>query len=106
LKYKYIDSKPMSADIEGIPFRLLFEKQNIFCIQPKWTGSPVGSLVVQGTLDEEEPYEWADLPEGTANINGANSTMFNYSQVGWLVIRVLYTRTSGSGTLDVKIKIW
>lgn len=97
----YIDQESMGANVIGIPFRI--EEYTIYCMQPSWTGAPVGSLKIQGSLDFEEPYTWIDLPEGTVNVNGPGSTLFNYSQVGWLSTRMIYTRSSGSGSLTVKL---
>lgn len=94
----YIDAEPMGANITGIPFRV--EQYNIVCLQLAWIGTPVGAIKLQGSIVPDGlPPIWTDLPEGSLAVNGPDSTLFNYSQMGWYLMRIIYTRSSGTGSL-------
>lgn len=99
----YIDSMLMDSDILGIPLR--FENNHEITYQFAYTGTPVGSLVFEASLDNSQ---WDELPEGTIAVNGtADSGAIYYGDTGmnWNYIRMRFQRTSGSGVLTVKIKI-
>jgi hypothetical protein len=65
-----------------------------------WTGStPVGNIAVQISNDGSVWVTQSIVPTGGAD----GQTIFNLSDIGYLYIRVNYTRTSGSGTLSASI---
>lgn len=74
-------------------------------IQLEYTGAPVGTFTLQASNDRINPVPqtWNTIPFSATPITSAGEYMLNVdsSYYGW--IRVLYTRTSGTGTLNIKI---
>jgi hypothetical protein len=77
-----------------------------------FTGSPVGALKVQVSCDIGNPnspfphsddtvVNWVDLAGASASISGAGSVLINLADAGYSWIRVVYTHTSGSGSITV-----
>lgn len=63
--------------------------------------SPVGSLKVQASIDAAgSPTNWSDIPDTATAVSAAGSWIWNFSQTHFRWVRVVYTRTSGSATLD------
>lgn len=82
-------------------------QDDVVGIQLNYTGSPVGALAIQGSLDQTN---WAALPVSvnggsavlTIAIPGASSPILIDMASGSLpYLRVVYTASSGSGTLDM-----
>lgn len=93
----------MAADIASDPVTLTFEDNTD--IQCKWTGTPTGVLAVQISLDPTN-LGWQTVSFGPAPDQPAGSASGNYfsiNQTGTAFIRLIYTRTSGTGTLSAKI---
>lgn len=75
-------------------------------IQANFTGSPVGVFAVQVSADYardlsgvvQNPGNWITISSGTA-VDGS-PIYFDINQTSAPYIRLLYTRTSGSGTLN------
>lgn len=64
-----------------------------------WTGTPTGILKVEGSLDGTAFYPinvFVNNPAGSAN-----STLINMQGVGFRYMRLVYTRTSGTGSLTI-----
>lgn len=71
-----------------------------YCIQVTWNGtSPVGTLDYQGSIDG---VNYATLASASISSNSGTS-MLNVELPAYVYSRVVYTRTSGSGTLNVLI---
>lgn len=74
-------------------------------IQCVFTGSPVGSMKVQisgdTTYDPAAVVNWNDYSGSTSAINGAGIIGYECLDASYRWIRVVYTATSGSGTLNV-----
>lgn len=72
-------------------------------IQVTWSGSPVGTFAVQVSLDQ---INWATLPtsvfNGTYPVPGTTTSpgYLDLNQLSASYIRLVYTRGSGSGTLN------
>lgn len=83
--------------------------------QIDFTGAPVGTFSVQVSINYEpgrgpnsepaNPGTWVDLTLDPAIIaSGSPDTAFiDINQTGSAYIRLVYTRTSGSGTLNAMI---
>ncbi len=76
-------------------------------IQLIWTGSPVGNFNVQGSnqvtnqVDGTDVTDWTTLSGSTEAAGGiADSFIYNFVPVCWQWIRIIYTYTSGTGTLQ------
>jgi hypothetical protein len=69
-----------------------------------WTGSPVGTLIVQisGDMvaDQSLVTNWSDFSGSSIAINGASDVMYNMPNAGYRWARLKYTKTSGTGTLN------
>lgn len=83
-----------------------------FSIQAVFTGSPVGTFKLQcstdtatdGTPTLVQPTNWDDIPNSSYAITAAGSNTWNYSgNTGFSWVRLVYTASSGSGVLNVKI---
>ena len=69
-------------------------------IQAIYTGSPVGSLKLQAA-NSLTSQTWTDVSNSTVAVSAAGNQLWNVSDIGYALIRVVYTFTSGSGTLEV-----
>lgn len=67
-------------------------------VQAVWTGSPVGTLVLQASLDGAH---WSNIPGSDVAVNGAGDFVWLLNPVEVPSLRAVYTRTSGSGSLIV-----
>lgn len=70
-----------------------------FSIQAVYTGSPVGALKLEASLDK---VTWNDVEDSSVSITDAGSTLWNVSEVQYPYVRVFYDFTSGSGSLTAK----
>lgn len=71
-----------------------------FAIYAKWTGSPAGTLKLQASLDD---INYVDIANSEQTISGPSDFMWNVSQVFYDKIRVIFTRSGGTGILNVQI---
>lgn len=81
-----------------------------FSVQAVWTGtSPVGTLKLQASDDfllnpGDAVTNWIDIAGASAAVSGnTGSQMFNYNGAGFQHVRLVYTFTSGVGTLNARI---
>ena len=82
-------------------------------VQLVWTGSPVGSFKLQASNDAGSPNagndpllaqnvtNWTDIDGSAVSVSVAGNIMWNYQNCGYNFIRVVWTRTSGTGSLTV-----
>lgn len=82
-------------------------------IQLVFTGTPVGEFKLQGSNDAGSPnasqqphlYDgvsnWSDITSSVQAVSAAGDVLYNLSNLGYNFIRVVYTRTSGTGSLTV-----
>lgn len=93
----------------------------LLSIQAVWTGSPVGSFKLQISNDDvpvavepNKPYaqnpssnvvNWTDYTGSTTAVSGAGDFMWNILESGYRWIRVVYTRTSGTGTCNITCRV-
>lgn len=84
-------------------------------IQAVWTGTPTGTIKVQvsndvGPTPEYNPNgtitTWTDVTGSSQSIAGAAGNFWwNLNDIGARWARLVYTRTSGTGTLDARQNI-
>ena len=91
-----------------------------FAVHLIWTGTPVGTFAIQGSVDYNPglpqsgagPYNaghWEPLPLvdqfGIAPVaaGSANSNLINLEFMGFPWIRAVYTNASGTGVLNIWI---
>lgn len=71
-----------------------------FSIQSVFSGAPVGNLKLQVSNDGTNFY---DYPGSSANISSAGTIIWNVGDVYFQWVKVVYTRTSGTGTLNITL---
>lgn len=93
---------------------LVMDMRTIYAcaIQAKWTGTAVGTFSIQGSLDYKPNQAggtplnsgtWDDMGITPANLpaGSANHTLIDIGATGIPFIRIVYTNSSGTGTLTV-----
>lgn len=71
-----------------------------FSLMLKWTGTPTGTFKLQASNDFQNVDDWEDVTGSSFAVAGAaGQLVFNYDTAPFRWIRVVYTATSGSGTL-------
>lgn len=71
-------------------------------LQFKWDGAPVGAFRLEVCV--EEVLGWVALPEMTKSFNGtAGMDLFEFGNITAPLLRLVYTWTSGTGTLIASI---
>lgn len=104
-----LDGTNMAVDITSDPVWL----QNIvnYNLQLVFTGSPVGSFKLQISNDLGNPQaveqqnqdfqivNWTDMKDSNQAISAAGNHSYEVQNAGHRWVRLIYTATSGSGTL-------
>ena len=71
-----------------------------FSLMLKWTGTPTGTFKLQASNDFQTVEDWEDVTGSSYAVAGAaGQLVFNYDTAPFRWIRIVYTATSGSGTL-------
>lgn len=84
-------------------------------LQAVWTGTPNGTIKLQGSVDgptgqtqvsnggPDTIANWTDISDSSYSITGvAGNFLWDFDQPNFRNIRVVYTNTSSTGTLNVK----
>lgn len=99
----------IAIDYAGNPFSV--EGYDRCSLLIKCTGTMVGTLVVQGSVDyypnppqylnpSVTPADWVDLPLSLVALAGVDQGyMIDFTQTGMPWLRVKYTAAGGAGTL-------
>jgi hypothetical protein len=91
-----LTSTDMSASITSQAISVL--KHPHAAIQAVCTGSPVGTFTLEASVDGTN---FATITNSSQAVSGADSVLWNLAGKGFAWVRVVYTRTSGTGTLAV-----
>jgi len=107
--YKIIDAGDMSQSSITSAVTNITYLDNV-CIELVFTGSPVGTFSVQGSLDHQQDAlgniitagNWVSLTLSPAPVasGSADQIVIDLNQLSFPYIRVVYTKTSGTGTLN------
>jgi len=80
-----------------------------FSIQAVISGTAVGVLSLQGSNDVGSPFtpftgatNWTDITGSNANVTGSGSVFWNYQNCGFKWVRMVYTASSGTGTITAR----
>ena len=76
-------------------------------IQTIFTGAPVGTMKLQCSnsltyaTTGQQPITpvWTDIQDSSISVAAAGNILYNITNLSYDLIRVVYTRTSGTGTL-------
>lgn len=104
LNYVAIDAESMGADITGPTTTISYQDQ--VCYQVAWSGSvgsAIGTISVQGSVDNVTFHDITFTPALTQPNADDGGYLINMALVPFTYIRVKYTRSSGTGTLTVKM---
>lgn len=90
----------MSTTINGPAMGL--EQSLHFSFMVKWTGTPTGTFKLQASNDIDATVtDWEDIPGSSVAVAGAaGQQVWNYTNAPFRFVRLVYTATSGSGTLS------
>lgn len=75
-------------------------KTDGYAVFAKWTGSPNGTIKIQVSVDGSN---YVDLDGSTTAVSGAGDALWEITTAYYDKVRVVFTFTSGSGTLNVHI---
>ena len=72
-----------------------------YAIQAVWTGTPTGTLKLQATVNGTD---WSDIAGTSTSLTGsASSWLWNVTDILYESVRLVYTASSGTGTLNAYI---
>lgn len=76
-------------------------------IQFKYTGAPEGTMTVESTCDDilSGTQNWVTVAGSTVAVTGIGDWVYNISDNRTGFVRLVYTFTSGTGTLTGKVII-
>lgn len=94
-----LDGTDLSTDVESEG--IFVERCTEYSIQLVFTGTPVGEFKLQGSLDGGTPSNWTDITGSEESVTEAGDILWNAQGVGYRWVRLVYTSTSGTGTLTV-----
>jgi len=105
LSDQIIVNQPMTANIASGAYDL--NQMAMYALQAVYTGSPNGTILVQASCDNvplaSSVVNWTTIANSSVNISSAGSSSWNYSLIGYRWVQVVYTFSSGSGTLNVTL---
>ena len=67
-----------------------------------WTGTPTGTITVEASIDGTN-WDSLTLSPTISTGGAASSTLISLNQLPYELVRLKYTRTSGTGTLNVVV---
>lgn len=96
--FRDFDTVDMAATAQSKSMQVVNKRVASFGLV--WTGTPTGTLDLQVSNDETNWFSLgmtlAAQPAGSASSTGASADIG-----GWGYVRVSYTRSSGTGTLEI-----
>jgi len=88
----------LAASMNSGPIRL--REAVGYAIYIKYTGAPTGTFKLQASVDSNDsPVNWEDLPFTSAATGIPGTVLFNIANVFYSWVRIVYTRTGGTGTI-------
>lgn len=104
-QYQTITNGDMSLSSLSTPVTAIEFLDNIG-IQFNWTGSPNGTMAVQGSVDYNQDNNGNVMSAGhwttllSASTAAGSPIYMDFNQLSCPWIRAIYTKTSGTGTLQ------
>lgn len=74
-------------------------------VQAVVSGTAVGTLKLQASNDITNATNWSDVPSASVAISGAGTYLIPKTELCHSFIRVVYTSTSGVGTLSATLAV-
>lgn len=99
-KHQVVTAGDMSSDVTSDPTNI--ENLDHIAYQAVWTGTPTGSVTIEGTVDGDT---WTTITLDTtiSAAGSADDALIVLNNLPFVSIRLKYTASSGSGTLNVNI---
>lgn len=93
-------SRSMGATFNGNAVSVA--RASSFSVQPVWSGggAPAGTLKLQYSNDNTN---WDDISGQTFAVAADGNKMFTVNNVNYNFVRLVYTRTGGTGTLNATL---
>lgn len=98
--FKLMNGASLSASVSSDTVDLL--NFDGYSVQVIMTGSPVGTLKIQGTNDGTN---FEDIPDTSFAVTTSGGVLYNCVEQQYNRFKVVYTRASGSGTLDCYVTL-
>jgi hypothetical protein len=95
-----IPNGPVSLTTSWASEALLLDKIYMASISLVFSGTPSGGFTVQCSNDKSNPINWTTIDGSLQNITAAGDHTYNIEDMGFKYIRVVYTYSGGSGTLE------
>ncbi len=79
-------------------------------LQLVWTGAaPTGDFKIQGSCTPIQnngvAQDWSDIAGSSIAITAAGDAIINITDIGYDQLRLVYTRTSGTGTINARFVV-
>lgn len=89
---------------------IVLEHIQMAAIQLVWTGAaPTGEFKIQGSCTPVQnngvAQDWSDIAGSSINITAAGDALINITDIGYDQMRVVYTRVSGTGTVNARFVV-
>lgn len=97
-EYQWVNGQSMGSNYSSPSQQMTFMINA--CVQAVYTGSPNGSLKLQVSNDN---VNFTDYPNSSVSITQAGSSIWLLENIGFPYIMIIYTSSSGTGTLNVTI---
>lgn len=100
-----ISNQSMNANIVSGAYDL--NQMAMYAVQAVYSGNPTGTILLQASCDpvslSSQVVNWTTIANSSVSISSAGSSSWNYSLIGYRWVQVVYTFSSGSGTLNVSL---
>lgn len=103
---KLLDAQSLGASFNSAP--ILLEHIQLAAIQIINTGTPSGEFKLQGSCTPVEggaTPEWSDISGTVITVSAAGDILYNITDIGYDQMRVVYTRTGGTGACTARAVI-
>ncbi len=108
-EYRLVNAGNMGSSITSAPQQLT--EMAMACIQAVFTGTPNGTFKLQVSTTHKQDAQgniitegtWTDYTGSSQAIVAAGDFAWNLSTTPYPFVRLVYTRSSGTGTLNVTI---
>lgn len=97
-EYQLLIAGDMSGNVTSPSQQLTF--MVACCIQAVFTGTPVGTLILQVSNDNTN---WTTYTGSSATVNGAGNFAWLLADIGYPWIRIVYTAGSSTGLLNISV---
>ncbi len=95
LSFKLVNNASLAASVTSDLVNFInFDSFSVHC---NIEGAPVGTLKLQSSIDGSF---WDDVPDSSFAVSSATTVMYNCVEQEYTYFKLVYTRSSGTGTLN------